>query len=383
MPIAPTSTLQAIQNKVRRLTLSPSENQLTTTDLQNYINTFVVYDFPEHLRTFKLRTTYTFFTNPYQDAYPTDQASFGDPIANPSIMSNPLYNFQNNYLTVHPPVYVAGFQTLFTQSPEQFYGFYPNVNSIALTGSTGDGSTTTFSGYVNSSQFIPTPNVTQQIGLVQGKVLFDSLDANFNGISLVDVPVINPTTGNPTTYGNLYDPSTPAYQAALADPPTVPNLGPLLPGSGVINYATGFYNLDFTTAPGTGAPINNQTINLVLSMPQAMLYYGNTFILRPIPDQVYRVDIEVYQRPTYLMSLNQSPELEEYWQFIAVGASLKIFQDKMDWDSVNLLMPEFKNQLILCNRRSIVQYTNERTATIYTEQVSPTTGGFGGWGSGG
>ncbi len=131
---APDSTLQAIENKVRRLTRSPSTAQLTTLDLQNYINTFVVYDFPEHLRTFNLRKTFTFYTNPYQDEYMTDEASFGDPIANPTIVYNPLYNFQNKYLTVHPPVYIAGIQSMFTQSREEFFQYYPKVNSLVLPG---------------------------------------------------------------------------------------------------------------------------------------------------------------------------------------------------------------------------------------------------------
>ena len=90
MPVPPTSTLQAIQTKVRRLTRKPSTAQISDTDLQNYINTFVVYDFPEQLRTFNLRKTFTFFTNPLQDVYITDSTL---------PQTNPLYNFQNIYLT--------------------------------------------------------------------------------------------------------------------------------------------------------------------------------------------------------------------------------------------------------------------------------------------
>lgn len=384
MPItAPDTTLQAIQNKVRRLTRSPSTAQITDAQLQDYINTFVVYDFPEHLRTFNLRKTFTFYTNPYQDEYPTDKASFGDATANPTIESNPLYNFQNNYLTVHPPVYIAGYQSLYTQSREQFFGYYPKVNSIAFTGQNGDGVTTQFSGVINSQQAIIPNSFNQRIGLLQRQVLFDSADSSLNGLSLVDVPVINPTTGNPTVYGNLFDPASAAYQDALIHPPTVPNLGTLVPGSGVINYATGVYNISFTSAPGAAIPINSQTVPQVLALPQAVLYYANKFVIRPIPDQVYRVDIEVYQRPTALLDSAQSPELEEYWQYISFSAAKKILEDRMDMDSVQLLMPALKEQERLCNRRTIVQYTNERTATIYTEQTSPTTGGFGGWGGGG
>ena len=41
---APTSTLQTIRTKVRRLTRTPSTAQLSDDDLDQYINTFVVYD---------------------------------------------------------------------------------------------------------------------------------------------------------------------------------------------------------------------------------------------------------------------------------------------------------------------------------------------------
>lgn len=382
--IEPTSTLQAIQNKVRRLTRSPSTAQLTDEDLQNYINTFVIYDFPEHLRTFNLRKTFTFYTNPYQDEYMTDTLSFGNVGANPTIEYNPLYNFQNKYLTVHPPLYVAGFQVLYTQSREQFFNYYPKVNSIQFSGNIGDGATTQFSGVVNSQQsFPPLPtSIQQKIGLLQRQVLFDSADSDLNGLTLVDVPVINPGTGNPTTYGNLYDPSTALYQQALINPPTIANLGPLVPGTGVINYATGVYNISFSAAPGANIPINSQTVPQVLALPQAVCFYANRFLVRPVPDQPYRVDMEVYARPTALLDEGQSPELEEYWQYIAFSAAKKIMEDRLDMEGVQMIMPALKEQQSLVLRRTIVQYTNERTSTIYTEQTTPTTGGFGWGGSG-
>ena len=75
------------------------------------------------------------------------------------------------------------------------------------------------------------------------------------------------------------------------------------------------------------------------------------------------------------------PELEEWWQYIAYGAAKKVFEDRMDLESVQSIMPEFKKQEMLCQRRTIVQNTNERTSTIYTEQTGVTSGGWG-WGSG-
>jgi hypothetical protein len=360
------SSLETIQVKVRRLTRSPSESQLTDADLNQYINTFVVYDFPEHLRTFNLRTTFRFWCNPYQDRYITDSSL---PI------TNPLYNFQNRYISISPPLYVAGFQSFYSESREQFFGIYPNVNSILSIGFQGDGATTTFTGVVNlnSGPNFVNPTLSNQTAvLIQNEVLFDSVDTNGAGLSLIDVPVIDPATGNPTTNGNLY---VPGMQPAT--PPTV------ITPANTINYVTGAFTITFPTAPGVGQPINSQTIPAIISMPQAMLYYNNVITIRPVPDQPYQINFEAYQRPTELLASNQSPQLEEWWQYIAYGAAKKIFEDRMDTESVAQIMPEFKQQERMCNRRTIVQYTNQRTATIYTEQTSygPNSSGWG-WGGG-
>ncbi len=360
--IANSTTLSAIRTKVRRLTRSLSENQLSTADLDNYINTFVVYDFPEQLRTFNLRTTFTFWCNAFQDVYETDT----------SLPTNDvLYNFQNKYLTIHPPVYVAGFQAFYTQSPEQFWNIYPFVNSIASTGFIGDGTTSVFTGFVNSNQALLVPGQTQQIVLEKNNVLFSSVDSNFNGLALVDTP-LDPSVSN--EFGNLSRPDQKSSTSTT-----------ILDTFNFINYITGQYVVQFggtgtPVPPGPGQPINSQTVNLSPSRPQCVMYYANTFTLRPIPDQPYAIDMEVYQRPTALLSANQSPELEEYWQLIALGSSRKILQDRLDMETVQLLEPEFREQMNLCLRRTLVQYANERTATIYTE-TNLNTGGWGNnWG---
>ena len=367
----PGNTLAAIQQKVRRLTRSLSENQLSTTDLNNYINTFIVYDFPEHLRTFKLRQQFSFYANPYQDVYNTDELSFGDPVANPTILNNPLYNFQNIYLDIHPPVYIAGYNSFYTQSREQFFGIYPFVNSIASIGPVGDGVTTTFTGVVNSQQAIIPGNLNQQVvTLVKNNVLFSSVDINLNGLALVDVPLIVPATGNPSVLGNLYVPGT-----QPTTPPTTADLNPL----NTINYFTGAFTITFPTAPNVGTLINSQTVPQVVALPQALLFYQNQFTLRPVPDQPYQINFEVDVRPVALLANGDAPELEEWWQYIAYGAAKKIFEDRMDLESVALILPEYRKQENLCNRRTIVQYTNERAATIYTEQNGAGNGAWG-WG---
>ena len=90
--------------------------------------------------------------------------------------------------------------------------------------------------------------------------------------------------------------------------------------------------------------------------------------------------MEVYVRPTELLQSSQTPELQEWWQYIAFSTAKKIFEDKMDIESVQMITPALREQRNLVNRRTIVQYTNERTATIYTEQTGGP--GIGGWGFG-
>lgn len=369
---APGNNLSAIQIKVRRLTRSPSEAQLTTDDLNNYINTFVMYDFPEQLRTFNLYQSFDFWCNPYQDTYYTDVINYGGAT---QAALNPLYDFENKYLTVHPPIYIAGFESSYFQSRQEFFRVYPNINSRVQLAGIGDNVTTTFSGVIPLIQGAIVPNTfNQQICLVKGQVLFESIDLNNNGLAIIDVPVLDATTGNPTIYGNLYVAGTEPKAPNL--PKVSPPYSPLGPCNinatdcinpfNFINYITGAYTVTFPFAPLANQQIFSQTITKQVSRPISVLYFDNKFILRPVPDQPYQINMEVFVRPTQLMETSSIPELQEWWQYIAYGASLKIFQDRMDLESVQMIMPEFKTQENLCNRRTVVQLTNQRTATIYS-----------------
>jgi hypothetical protein len=375
------NTLAAIETKVRRLTRSPSLAQLTQADLDNYINTFVLYDFPEQLRTFIAREPFTFWCQPFQDVYPTNIIGFGGASG---AQNNPLYNFQNIYLTVHPPAYIAGYQSFYSQDREQFFGIYPFVESIVSIPGVGDGITTSYSGVINAAQAIVPSNLTQQVVLLRNNVLFSSVDLYGNGLAMIDVPVLDSVTGNPTPYGNLYQQNSSSFPTTplLATTPYMLNNAPIL-ANNYINYVTGQFVVTFPFAPASGELISSQTSPQIVSLPQSLLYHNNEFTLRPVPDQPYAINFEVYVRPTELLASNQSPDLEEYWQFIAYGAARKILQDRLDMDSVQMIEPEFREQMRLCLRRTIVQNTNQRTATIYTEQTSFTGQGGNGWGSGG
>jgi len=320
------STLEAIIKKVRRLTRSPSVAQMSDDDIKEYVDTFVLYDFPEHLRLFTFKTTFTFYTEPNIDVYlPT--------------MAAPLLDFDQTYTTFHLPVYVAGYETAFSQSRTEFFRTYPITNSIASIGTTGDGVTTNFTGTLSS-----TP-------VLRNNVLFSSVDINGAGLELHD-------DGAEVLAGD---------------------------GAGTINYTTGAYTLAFTVAPADGQAINSQTVPYVAARPQSILYFDNSFTVRPVPDQPYTVTMDAFMRPSAFLALPgglaESPELEQWWQYISYGAAKKVFEDRSDHESVAMIMPEFKTQESLVLRRTIVQQSKERVATIYTGN---TAGKYGsGWFDGG
>ena len=68
--------------------------------------------------------------------------------------------------------------------------------------------------------------------------------------------------------------------------------------------------------------------------------------------------------------------LKQWWQYLAYGAAKKVFEDSQDPEGKHAIMEEFKEQERLVLRRTIVQRTAQRTATIYTEMVGFPYGNF-------
>lgn len=314
------TTLLEIRNKVRKLTQSPSTSQLTIVDLDQYINTFILYDFPETLRLFSLQKAVRFSLEPNIDTYTVD-----------SVLVD-----VNSFITFNPPVYIAGFPAFYSQSEEEFFNIYPFHNSIQSTGLTGNGALFNFNGTLSS------------VPVTRGKVSFTAKSAPDPITGVVDGLELSDKNSDGLLTGD---------------------------GTGTINYLTGAYTLVFSTAP-TGV-INSQTVPYVAGRPSAMLYFNNTFTFRPIPDQVYNVQLEAFVRPTELILNGQNPDLEQWWQYISYGAAIKVLQDRMDMETVQMIMPEFNRQERMVLRRTIVQQTNERTATIYTQLGAGFGFGFG------
>lgn len=321
-PDSTLSSLAAIRTKVRRLTRSPSTSQLTNDQIDDYVNTFVLYDFPE----FTVDKRLTFFVMPNIDFYTTNTVNADDP----------LYNFKNIYLSVQNPVYVAGQEVEFSQSRDQFYRQYPKYNFEGSIG-TGDDVTVAYTGTLTS------------IPVLARNVMFSSIDTDGNGIVLNDIPQTDPSTGLIIMTGDLVVPDTTT-------------------SLGTINYITGVYSFTFPVAPGDGEDVVVQSYRYTTARPRSILFEDNNFIFRPVPDKSYRVEVDVFQRPTELLNITDTPDIAQWWQYIAYGASKKVFEDRMDVGSVEAIMPEFMRQRSLVLQRLVVQQAGERTATIYSER---------------
>ncbi len=345
------NTLQDIRNKVRRITARPSATQITDSEIDQYINTFYLYDFPEHLRLESLAYNYQFVTT-----------------ANIAV-----YDFPTElYLTVMPPVFMAGYQSYMTQSRQNFFRINPQLNYLQQSVYTGNGTTGPYTGQfvINTPiarGFKPNPPGAYSATGIQPKflnwnVVVSGIDSNGNSSTLVD-----DGGGAPTLLetGNLVDPND------SSSTPTV---------RGTINYITGAININSTGFPNaipSGNAINVQYIPYVASRPQSVVFFQDQFILWPIPDQAYTISFEAYKYPTALINSGDSPQLNEWWQLLAYGAADKIFADNADFENLNKFRPLLQEQLNLVQRRTIVQQTSERTSTIYTEQTGLGQFGFG------
>lgn len=311
------ATLDTIRSKIRKVTGRPSPNQISDASIDEYINTYYLYDMPENLRLMELKDYYNFTTIPNIDTY--DFAADQD------------------FITVEPPAYAGGFQMIYYQSPEEFYRVWPSINFLQRF-SSGDNSSGPYTGVLSNVPILK--STTAVNGSKTFNVLVSTLDANGNSMTAHD-------DGN----GSLIDEATEA---------TI----------GTINYTTGAIEVTFPQNVQDGAPINAQTIPYVAARPTDILFFNNQFVVRPVPDIAYQVQIIAYRSPSAFISSNpnQQPELKQWWQLLAYGAALKIFADDADSDQITKFFPLYEEQMLLVQRRTLKQLANQRAPTQYSDQ---------------
>jgi hypothetical protein len=324
------STLANIRTKVRRLTGRPSPQQITDAQIDDYINTFYIYDMPETLRLFSQKTVFEFMTEANVAEYDLRTMQVWTGASNQPAV--------DVYISLSPPGYIAGYQSFWSQDREQFLRTYPALaqikSSIEGNGTPGPYTIT----------FANTP-------VLQYQVTVGAIDDTDSVINLVD----NPTNRTNGTWLIINS-----------------NVGV----TGSINYLTGQLSVTFPNNIPAGNQITFTGVPYEPSRPQAILFYDNIITLRPVPDASYLVTTNAYRRPTILIDSGDFPELKQWWQYLAFGASKKIFEDSQDAEGMNSILPGLKEQERLVLRRTIIERTNQRSATIYTEMTGYPYGNF-------
>lgn len=345
MPVP--NNLSAIRTKIRKITARPSSAQISDSEIDAYINTFYVYDLPQHLKLISLRYNYEFTTT-----------------ANIAVYDMPT----DIYLTAMPPVYIGGYQSYMTQSRENFFRINPNLNFLQQAVYTGNGTNGPYTGqFLTNTPIMPgfKPNPPGAYSLstttdiaarfLNWNVVVSALGSP-SGTSGISPSITLIDDGQ----GNLFSPTDTSTLPASA--------------RGTINYITGAISItNFTASIPSGNPINVQYIPYVASRPQSVVFFQDQFIVYPVPDQAYTVSFEAYKYPTAFLDSDttgtSTPQLQEWWQLLAYGAADKIFTDNADFENAAKFRPLLEEQMNLVMRRTITQQTSERTATIYTEQT--------------
>ncbi len=189
-------SLTQMRNTTRRMTARYTEQQMTTAQIDSYINLAYTLHFPEQFKNLKLTKPYVFTTVPNVDTYdfiyeedPTNPVTGGRATASPG-------NIQ-----ISPPVYCQGYILRYYQDKSTFYSRWPRLSVNQQIGTGGKVADATYSGTIPSTPFMRAQldifgNVTEAAVIISAIVNNpNSANSAFTYV-LTDEAVPNSNTGN-------------------------------------------------------------------------------------------------------------------------------------------------------------------------------------------
>jgi hypothetical protein len=320
------------------MTARYTEQQMTTTQIDLYINLFYTLHFPEQFKNTKLTKPYIFTTIPNVDTY--------DFVYENDLVTDAAGNDVSGNIQLSPPVYCQGYLLKYYQDNTLFYNRWPKLSVNQIIGTCNG-----IGGFTYTGTIPPFPFLRAQLDIfgnvTESAVIISTFDDSGFNYAINDQPLPD------NNLGNLVD-----------------DAGNIV---GAINYLTGAYQ--FTPfAPIGGPPVAlpagdvlyASVVPYQASRPIAALFYNQQIVLRPVPAQVYQIEFQISKQPTQLLASNQAPELDEWYQFICAGASKLIYADFPDPEGMQYLMPIWQEQLQIAQRRTLRQLSSQRVNTIFS-----------------
>lgn len=334
-----TVNLGSMRDEVRRMTARYTEAQMTTAQIDNYINLAYTIHFPESFKNTKLTKPYVFLTTPNVDTYPF--------VYENGLKTTPSGDPVPGNIQISPPIDCQGYPLRYFQDRSTFYNLWPKLSVNQQVGVGGNLATVAYTGTIPSTPFYRAE--TDIFGNVtEPGVIFSAIDPNTQSSSnaFVFTATDQPLPGSNT--GNIID----------------------VNGNdiGDVDYITGDFNFTLT---GTDViPAGNVIYAAVVpyqsSRPVDMLFYNQQIILRPCPQQVYQVTCQISQQPTDLIGTNAMPELKEWYLFICAWAAKLIYTSFPDEVGMSYLMPIWQEQMQMAQRRTLRQLSTQRAETIFS-----------------
>ena len=326
--------------------------------------------------------------------------------ANPAQVTSIDHNLQNGSIIT---IQNVGGMTQLNGNTYTITVVDPNNFQLNSTNSTGYGAYTSggtwtslntfsFTLFGNNQNPFPQPN----FGILSTQLVIGGIDINGNPIRIIDDggAVVNSFgIGSNTTSGRLLflnqnNVGNNVYlDASNNQQPAIPPLSPLPVPSpplsltpqycGTVNYVTTQINLLLPVQLQAGSQLNIWAATYQVGRPYNLLIWNNEITIRPVPDNVYLVEIETFQTPSQFMMTTDNPTLNQWWQYIAVGASMEILRDRQDMEGVENLREGFMRQEGLVLERQAIEEIGQPNITLFNStQQGYGIGSIGGIGAG-
>jgi hypothetical protein len=150
---------------------------------------------------------------------------------------------------------------------------------------------------------------------------------------------------------------------------------------GTVNYISSQFNFTLPIAPAAGTMLTVWANQYVTGRPYSILFWNNEITVRPVPDNVYQIEVETFLTPVQFLQTSDNPILLQWSYYIAYLAAMEILRERQDMEGVENLREGMMRQEALVLERQSVEEIFEPTFQLFNSNTS--AGGYSvgiGWG---